>query len=61
MDESGRRIRQTMLEQGLTRKQAKGLIGDVLLAEVFEILSGNVPFNKERFVKNLSRLPDLSK
>ena len=44
--------------EGITEKDAKLLIGSVIAAETYEIMKSGTPFNKERFIRNLDRLPD---
>lgn len=46
--------------QGISEKDAKLLIGSVIAAETYEVMKSGAPFNKERFVRNLNRLPDQS-
>ena len=49
-----------LIAEGISKKDAKLLIGSVIAAESFEIMKSGTPFNKERFVRNLNRLPDQS-
>jgi len=44
--------------EGITEKDVKLLIGSVIAAETYEIMKSGTPFNKERFIRNLDRLPD---
>ena len=48
-----------LLEMGHSEEKAKELIGVVVSAEIFDIIKKKEPFNKERFVKALNKLPDL--
>ncbi len=48
-----------LLSQGIPEREARRLIGYVVLAEIFEVLKQNKPFNRERFVAALNRLPEL--
>jgi len=40
-----------------TLKEAKRLIACVVSAEIFDVLKKNEPFNLDRFVKGLNKLP----
>ena len=44
--------------EGVNEKDAKILIGSVIAVETYEILKTESPFNRERFIRNLNRLPD---
>ena len=46
--------------QGISEKDTKLLIGSVIAVESYEIMKSGTPFNHERFVRNLKRLPDQS-
>ncbi len=46
--------------EGFTEKNAKILIASVIAFETYQMMAGNSPFNRERFVKNLNMLPDQS-
>jgi hypothetical protein len=48
-----------LISEGHTEKDAKRLIGTVVSAEIFDILSKQEPFNAERFTKALKNLPNL--
>ena len=43
---------------GVSEKDAKILIGSVIAVETYEVVKSEKPFNHERFVRNLNRLPD---
>jgi hypothetical protein len=47
-------------KEGYNEKDAKVLIASVIAAESFWIMKSGTPFNHERFVRNLKRLPDQS-
>jgi hypothetical protein len=49
-----------LLKMGYSEIRAKELLGAVVSAEIFDILKKKEPFNKERFVKALNKLPDLT-
>ena len=46
-----------LIEAGHSEKEAKRLIACVVSAEIFDVLKKNEPFNLERFVKGLNKLP----
>ena len=46
-----------LIEAGHSEKEAKRLIACVVSAEIFEVLKKNEPFNLDRFVKGLNKLP----
>lgn len=48
-----------LLVQGQSREAALKLIGCVLAEEIFSIMKHNKPFDNERYVSNLNRLPIL--
>ena len=47
-----------LVAEGYSTKEAKGLIGNVVVAEVFEVMNEGKPFNLERYVAALNRLPE---
>lgn len=56
------RTRQTfkrLVEAGHSEEEAKRLIACVVSAEIFDVLKKNEPFNLERFVKALNKLPEM--
>ena len=46
-----------LIDAGISEKEAKRLIACVVSAEIFDVLKKQEPFNLERFVKALDRLP----
>jgi len=48
-----------LLEAGHSEAEAKRLIGCVVTSEIFDVLKKQEPFNLDRFVKALDRLPAL--
>ncbi|PYT06695.1 MAG: hypothetical protein DMF60_08835 [Acidobacteria bacterium] len=48
-----------LIEQGYSKKQARTLIGFVVASEIFDILKYMKPYNHERYVDALRRLPEL--
>jgi hypothetical protein len=47
-----------LVSEGFSKKEAKELIGTVVVAEVFEVMKEGKPFNIERYVNALNRLPE---
>ncbi len=45
---------------GISEKDVRLLIGSVIAVETYEIMKSGTQFNKERFIRNLNRLPDQS-
>ncbi len=50
-----------LLREGISAYDAKSLIGSVVAVEIFEVLKRQEPFNPQRFVQALNRLPELPK
>ena len=48
-----------LIEEGYSEEQARALIAFVVTSEMFEILKYIRPYNHERFVEALRRLPEL--
>jgi hypothetical protein len=48
-----------LIEEGYSEEQARTLIGYVVASEIFEILKYLKPYNHERYVEALRRLPEL--
>jgi hypothetical protein len=48
-----------LIEEGYSEEQARTLIGYVVASEIFEILKYLKPYNHERYVGALRRLPEL--
>ncbi len=48
-----------LLKEGYSESEAKRLIGCVVVAEIFDILKKKGPFNQQRFVAALDRLPKI--
>ena len=48
-----------LIEAGYSEEEAKRLIGCVVSAEIFDVLKKNEPFNPDRFVKALNKLPEM--
>ena len=55
-------IKQTLerlIFEGFSENEAKELIGNVVVAEVFEVLKEGKPFDIKRYAAALVRLPEL--
>ncbi|MBE0500836.1 MAG: hypothetical protein IBX47_05280 [Desulfuromonadales bacterium] len=48
-----------LMEEGYSVQTAKELIGNVVVSEVFEVLKEGKPFDLNRYVAALERLPAL--
>ena len=48
-----------LIEEGYSEEQARILIGFVVASEIFYILKYMKPYNHERYVEALRRLPEL--
>jgi len=48
-----------LIEAGHSEKEAKRLIACVVSAEIFDTLKKNEPFNLDRFVRALNKLPTM--
>ena len=48
-----------LIEAGHSEKEPKRLIACVVSAEIFDVLKKNEPFNLDRFVKGLNKLPTM--
>ena len=48
-----------LIEEGYSEEQARTLIGFVVASEIFDILKYMKPYNHERYVDALRRLPEL--
>lgn len=46
-----------LIQAGHSEEEAKQLIGSVVSAEIFDVLKRNEPFNLDRFLKGLNKLP----
>jgi hypothetical protein len=47
-----------LVSEGISNKEAKELIGTVVVAEIFDVLKEGKPFNIERYVNALNKLPE---
>lgn len=48
-----------LLSEGYSEIEAKKLIGSVVTSEIFDVLKKKEPFNSDRFIKMLNKLPNL--
>ncbi len=48
-----------LVGDGLARDEARRLIGCVVASEIFKILKHLKPYNEDRYVKALRKLPEL--
>ncbi len=48
-----------LVSDGLARDEARRLIGCVVASEIFNILKHLKPYNEDRYVKALRKLPEL--
>ena len=46
-----------LIQAGHSEKEAKRLIACVVSAEILDVLKKNEPFNLDRFIKGLNKLP----
>jgi len=54
-----RQTYERLMREGRSDADAKSLIGTVVAVEIFEVLKRQEPFNPQRFVQALNRLPEL--
>ena len=48
-----------LMTEGFSNREAKELIGTVVVAEVWHVMQEGKPFNLERYVKALHSLPEI--
>lgn len=48
-----------LIAAGFSDKEARDLLGCVVVSEIFDVMKQNKPFNEKRFVQALARLPTL--
>lgn len=48
-----------LVSEGYSRQEGKELIGNVVVVEVFEVLKEGKPFDLDRYVSALHRLPEI--
>jgi hypothetical protein len=54
-----RKTYQRLLQEGFSDQQARELIGAVVSSEIFEVLKKRQPYDQERFIAALERLPKM--
>ena len=54
-----RKTLERLIAEGYAEDDARGLIGSIVAAEMFDVMKQQKPFNLERFVKALKALPKL--
>ncbi len=47
-----------LISQGISEEDAKIYIGQAVCVEIWDIMRNRKEFNKERFIRNLKRLPE---
>jgi len=48
-----------LLKEGFDKEETRRLIGQAVAVEIFHVLKSGKPYNRDRYVKALSRLPEL--
>jgi hypothetical protein len=54
-----RQTYERLQREGKSEHDAKMLIASVVAVEIFEVVNRREPYNNERFIQALSRLPEL--
>jgi hypothetical protein len=49
---------QRLVAQGISKQDAKILVAQAVCVEIWDAMTNGVPFNRERFVRNLRHLPN---
>ena len=47
-----------LISEGISEKEAKDLIGCVVISEIFDVLRNKEDFNEERYIAALNKLPE---
>jgi hypothetical protein len=55
-----RQTYERLKSQGYNDRDARILVASAIAAETYYIMRDGTPFNQERFLRNLNRLPDQS-
>lgn len=50
-----------LISEGFSMAEAKDLIGNVVVAEVFDVMTAGKPFDIDRYVTALNKLPEIPK
>ena len=48
-----------LVSEGIAKDEARRLIGSVVASEIFDVLKHEQPYDEERYVKALKKLPEL--
>jgi hypothetical protein len=48
-----------LVAEGYTREGARQLIGNVLIHEIYKMMTNKQPYDNERYIAALARLPEL--
>ena len=48
-----------LIEQCISKKEVRRLIGCVIAAEIYDIMKNQQSFNQERYIQRLNRLPEM--
>ena len=48
-----------LVREGHSKTQARKLIGCAVVVEIYDVMKHSKPFDRERFLTNLKRLPEL--
>lgn len=48
-----------LISEGYSKTEAKELIGNIVVTEIFEILKEGKPFDQKRYVNALNKLPEI--
>lgn len=48
-----------LISEGFAINEAKDLIGNVVVAEVFDVMTAGKPFDIDRYVAALNKLPEI--
>ena len=48
-----------LMKEGFKERVAKELIATCVATEMYEVISSNTPFDEQRYIENLHRLPEL--
>jgi len=46
-----------LIAQGISEEDAKIYIAQAVCVEVYDVMKSKKPYNRERYIKNLERLP----
>lgn len=49
-----------LISEGISEKEAKDMIGCVVISEIFDVLKNKEDFNEQRYIAALNKLPEQS-